>query len=186
MNTVMAWKTVAASATVRLTKKGGCGVLVPGGFILTAAHCVEWSATGGMALGDYCMEPVETRQGAKFMVSVCAVEPVPAYVALGVGGVGLIAGTVFGVIALSDRGTLKGECSSSNACPSSAQADISGLHAHEWISDIGFAVGLVGAGVGTWLLLAGPSGNTTGSPDTGMRVQPLVGVGSVGLRGSFQ
>src|SRR5262245_38143525 len=40
-------------ATVQIQKKGGRGVLVPGGFVLTAAHCVEWSPEGGMVLGDF-------------------------------------------------------------------------------------------------------------------------------------
>jgi S1-C subfamily serine protease len=64
------------AATVRLTKQGGQGVLVPGGYILTAAHCIEWSGTGGMALGDHFLEPVETRDGRTFRALVCAAEPV--------------------------------------------------------------------------------------------------------------
>jgi hypothetical protein len=39
------------AATVQLPTKGGQGVLVPGGFVLTAAHCIDWSLDGGMALG---------------------------------------------------------------------------------------------------------------------------------------
>jgi hypothetical protein len=31
------------NATVRITKLGGQGVLVAGGFILTATHCITWS-----------------------------------------------------------------------------------------------------------------------------------------------
>jgi S1-C subfamily serine protease len=58
-------------------------VLVRGGYILTAAHCVEWSAEGGMALGDYHFEPVETADGRKFLASVEAVEPVADIAVLG-------------------------------------------------------------------------------------------------------
>lgn len=64
------------SATVWLKNRGGQGVLVPGGYILTAAHCVEWDTEGGMALGDYHFEPLRTASGASLVGSVCAVEPV--------------------------------------------------------------------------------------------------------------
>jgi hypothetical protein len=64
------------AATVALLGKGGQGVLIPGGFVLTAAHCVDWNTDGGMALGDYCLEEVRTKPGATFRMEVCAVEPV--------------------------------------------------------------------------------------------------------------
>jgi hypothetical protein len=69
-------------ATVRLPENGGCGVLV-GEFILTATHCIEWSGTGGMALGDVYLNAVETASGAKFHVGVAACEPVSDIAALG-------------------------------------------------------------------------------------------------------
>jgi S1-C subfamily serine protease len=72
-----------AAATVRLTKNGGQGVLVPGGFILTAAHCIEWSGTGAMALGDHFCEPILTAGGRKFLVSVYAAEPLTDIAVLG-------------------------------------------------------------------------------------------------------
>ena len=71
------------AATIRLTKMGGQGVLVPGGFILTAAHCIDWAGTGGMALGDHFVEKVRTRDGRKFLAEVYAVEPVADIAALG-------------------------------------------------------------------------------------------------------
>jgi CBS domain-containing protein len=71
------------AATVWLRRKGGQGVLVPGGFVLTAAHCVDFYTSGGMALGDYCLEPVKTKTGATFPMSVIAVEPVADIAVLG-------------------------------------------------------------------------------------------------------
>src|SRR5579862_4192191 len=71
------------AATVRLPEKGGCGVLVPGGFILTATHCIEWSGTGGMVLGDVYPTSIETASGAKFRVDVAACEPVADIAVLG-------------------------------------------------------------------------------------------------------
>lgn len=77
------WKRRTSAATVRLPGKRGQGVLVPGGFVLTAAHCVEWSAEGGMALGDHCLEVVQPKSGPPFRLSVYAVEPVADIAVLG-------------------------------------------------------------------------------------------------------
>lgn len=68
-------------ATVRLPEKGGCGVLV-GEFILTATHCIDWSGTGGMALGDVYANAIRTASGAKFRLGVAACEPVSDIAAL--------------------------------------------------------------------------------------------------------
>jgi hypothetical protein len=69
-------KALIEAAVVRLPAKGGLGVLVPGGFVLTAAHCIDWNGEGGMALGDVHLTEIETRSGERFRLSVCAVEPV--------------------------------------------------------------------------------------------------------------
>jgi hypothetical protein len=69
-------------ATVRFLRNGGQGVIVPGSFILTAAHCINWELTGGMTLGDYFLEKVECG-GREFLASVFAVEPVNDIAVLG-------------------------------------------------------------------------------------------------------
>ena len=71
------------AATVRLTRRGGQGVLVPGRFILTATHCIHWEADGGMPLGDHYLEPVETKNGRTFNVAPVAVEVVADIAVLG-------------------------------------------------------------------------------------------------------
>ena len=63
-----------SNATVRIG--GGQGVLVPGGFILTAAHCIKWNGEGAMALGDHFIEKITTKSGARFGVMPIAVDPV--------------------------------------------------------------------------------------------------------------
>jgi S1-C subfamily serine protease len=68
---------------VKLPNKEGQGVLVPGGFILTAAHCIEWNTDGGMTLGDDCPEVVVTAKGDQFHASVYAVEPIADIAVLG-------------------------------------------------------------------------------------------------------
>jgi Trypsin len=71
------------AATVSITGMGGRGVLVPGGFVLTAAHCVKWSTRGEMMLGEYYLETVKSKTGATFRLSVYAVEPVADIAVLG-------------------------------------------------------------------------------------------------------
>jgi hypothetical protein len=71
------------AATVRLANLDGQGVLVPGGSILAAGHCVEWSGAGEMALGGYFVERVRTHDGRTFLTRVAAAEPVADIAALG-------------------------------------------------------------------------------------------------------
>jgi len=72
------------AATVQFAARGGGrGVLVPGGFILTAAHCIRWSLEGGMALGDDYVEKAKTADGEVLQLSVLAVEPVTDIAVLG-------------------------------------------------------------------------------------------------------
>lgn len=75
-------KTRVRSAIVKLPKLGGHGVLVPGGIILTAAHCINFSTTGGMALGDYFIEEIMTDKGL-IKARPIIVEPVTDIAALG-------------------------------------------------------------------------------------------------------
>jgi hypothetical protein len=73
-------------ATVRLgTAERGQrqGVLVHGGFILTATHCIQWNGDGGMAMGDYYLENIITRSGAPFRVGPYAADPVSDIAVLG-------------------------------------------------------------------------------------------------------
>jgi trypsin-like peptidase len=70
------WKTRVESATVRLPDLGGLGVLIPGDFIGTACHCVDWVGTGMMALGMEYPANVVTADGTKFRLGVAAADPV--------------------------------------------------------------------------------------------------------------
>lgn len=65
---------LVSAATVTLPRSQGQGVLVHGGFVLTAAHCIKWSTGGGMTLGDHCLELVN-KQELVFPLAVVAVEP---------------------------------------------------------------------------------------------------------------
>lgn len=71
------------AATVHLPANDGLGILAPGQFILTAAHCVSWSSEGGMALGDHHIEAIETPDGNRLIVEPYAVEPLCDIAVLG-------------------------------------------------------------------------------------------------------
>ena len=70
------------AATVRLPRVNGLGVYVGGGFILTAAHCVNYRVEGAMALGCPFLERVKTSKG-ELVATVVAVEPVADIAVLG-------------------------------------------------------------------------------------------------------
>lgn len=119
---------------------------------------------------------------------------VPAYVAFGVGGAGLAVGAVFGLLALGKKGDLDDSCKD-KVCPSNAQQDtIDSGKTLGTVSTIGFAVGIVGAGVGMVLLLTSRSPSTATATTLhnplrvrvgGARVEPLVGAGQLGVLGAF-
>ena len=114
-----------------------------------------------------------------------------AYVALGVGGAGLVVGGVTGLLALGKKGDLKG-CVDSK-CPTSQQDTLDGAKSMATVSTVGFAVGFVGVGVGVVLLL---TGNSTSNASVGVskvakrdafgvHVEPWVGARSAGVTGTF-
>ena len=65
------------SAVVRLRNEDGDGqgVLVTGGLVLTAAHCVTCDSVFGAALGDYALVSVTTASGDVFRLSVMFMDP---------------------------------------------------------------------------------------------------------------
>jgi hypothetical protein len=105
----------------------------------------------------------------------------PAWIALGIGGAGLVAGGIFGAMALSEQSKLKDACPG-DVCGPSRHGDVDGYNAKRMISFIGLGVGVVGAAVGTVLLV-------TSSPNKaqarGPRIEPWIGIGTVGARGMF-
>lgn len=62
--------------SARWTPLGGQGVLVPGGFVLTATHCIPWDGNGRMALGDVYPVTVVTHDGRQFRLGVACCDPV--------------------------------------------------------------------------------------------------------------
>jgi hypothetical protein len=114
---------------------------------------------------------------------------VPVYVSYGVGAVGFVVGTVFGVSAMNMKSTLDGRCVESQ-CPEGSQGDIDALTRSANLATIGFALGVVGAGIGTYLLLTEePGGDDVPSAASACKqgpcVRAVVGLGALGMEGVF-
>jgi hypothetical protein len=102
------------------------------------------------------------------------------YILLGVGGAGLVVGSITGFMAMSDASDLKDKCDDGES-GNCEQDDIDSAKSVALVSTIGFGVG-VGAGLLGVILLA-----TSGRSETAERegVRPYVGVGNAGLTGRF-
>jgi hypothetical protein len=78
-----------------------------------------------------------------------------AFIALGVGAAGIAAGSVFGVMTIdkkNDIESLKPAQCVDNRCPQSILDKESDARTFGWVSTAGFAVGVIGAGAGAYLL----------------------------------
>ena len=110
---------------------------------------------------------------------------VPAYIALGLGAVGIGVGSVTGVLALSKKSSLDGACNSSKVCPSTSQSDLDSAKTMGTISTVGFIAGGVLVVTGVVLFLTEGSSSSATAQVGNLRVTPDVGAGYVGAHGSF-
>lgn len=110
-----------------------------------------------------------------------------AYVALGVGGAGIIAGTVTGLLFLSEKSDLDKKCPENadgdRQCDQEFEDQVKRYRLWGTLSPIGFGVGLAGAGVGLALLLSGSSNPTADTAQA--HVTPYIGPDAVGVVGRF-
>lgn len=118
--------------------------------------------------------PEQTQDGAQPGDSTLA------YVALGLGGAGLVTGAATGLIALSKRGTLENNCQ--NGCPPEYHDENNSYDTMRNVSTAGFIVGVVGVGVGLGLLLTDSSEAEVG---TVRRLEAWLGLEGVAVRGQF-
>ena len=79
-------------------------------------------------------------------------------VSLGVGAVGLVAGSYFGIRAYSDAKDAEHHCSGS-ICDQSGLDGYSSARKAANIFNIGFAVGIIGVAAGTYLVVQSPRRN---------------------------
>jgi hypothetical protein len=110
----------------------------------------------------------------------------PAIVTFAIGGAGLVVGSIFGVLALSDKSRLDSADGCPKSCPASSQSDISAMSRDSLISTIGIGVGVVGAALGTYFLVSARSDDSVNTARTArIDVRPWVALGSAGVGGTF-
>jgi hypothetical protein len=78
--------------------------------------------------------------------------PPLAYVGFGVGAAGIAVGSIAGLLAISSQRLTESKCSG-DLCPPSAWADVDRTRSYMTVSTVGFAAGIVGAGVGIGSLI---------------------------------
>lgn len=106
-----------------------------------------------------------------------------AYVAFGVGGVGLIVGVVTGIVAGSKHSTLAGECdNTSNTCAPTYENDLDSFHTWRTVSTIGYVIGAAGLVGGAVLWF---TASPTTRPANAARAGLWFGPASAGIVGSF-
>lgn len=138
---------------------------------------------------------LSTQDGATALGNDWSAEPdqTAAYVAWTAGGVGVIAGSIFGLLALKGKNDLDSECPN-NLCPASSQDRLDSARLSSTLATVSFAVGAAGIGLGTYFYFAAePSeeGSTASddaaSASSRSRVSAgaWIGLGQVGLAGQF-
>jgi hypothetical protein len=111
-----------------------------------------------------------------------------AIAAFVVGGVGVVVGGIFGILALGTKSTLDSKCPN-KVCPPDQQSNIDSLGTKSTVATIGLGVGIAGVAVGAILLGVSHAngGATAGNVEPPRpRVSPWIGLGSAGLGGTFQ
>jgi serine/threonine-protein kinase len=103
---------------------------------------------------------------------------VPMYLMVGLGVVGFGVGTYFGVEAISKRDASNRICPGTLCEDPAAVAKMELANRDAWISNVGIGVGIVGAGVATYLFFAARAARETKSA---VSVVPVVGWRECGL-----
>jgi hypothetical protein len=88
----------------------------------------------------------------------------------------------FGILALNANSTLKSQCSNGN-CPPSDSSTVSNLKLYDNMADIGLGVAAAGVITGVVLFITERHGSS--SSTAVHHVEPWIGLGSGGVRGSF-
>lgn len=105
-----------------------------------------------------------------------------AYVGFAAASLGLVVGGSAGVVSLSKTSKLEASCPA-KACPREREDDLDSARLLANISNVGFGMAIVGAALGIYGLML--RSGTESATSARLRVRPLVGLGSVGLVGSF-
>lgn len=105
------------------------------------------------------------------------------YAGFGVAGVGVVLGSITGLLSISKKNDAKAGCTD-NRCPPSTYDQIDSAKTMATISTVSFVVAGAGATIGILSLIL-RSDAAPATPTTGVRATPWIGLGSAGVNGSF-
>jgi hypothetical protein len=154
--------------TVTLPARGGVNV-IPAALLPVTAAAAEPTA----AAEPHPQDARRPEPGSR----------VPAYVAFGVGGVGVILGAITGVLSLSKVSDLRQSCPG-NQCSPAEQGSISSAQSFGTVSTVGFVLGGLGVATGTVLLFVRPWGGRA-ADSSSASIAPWIGLGGAGAAGRF-
>ena len=111
------------------------------------------------------------------------------WIGIGLAGAGVATGTVTGIMSLSKKSAVQGECTNNICGPGQAQSDLHAWNTLSLVSTIGFAAAGAGAALAVITRVVGhqepaaPPASTP--PESGLLVNPWIAPGSAGLAGTF-
>jgi hypothetical protein len=116
--------------------------------------------------------------------------PLLTWVAAGVGGAGLVVGSVAGLVSIATTKSLSTECPMAKCTTASARSAFNSAHTMATVSNVSFIVAGAGAAGAVASLVLGHSTSDSAQASSsaqggGFRVTPWVGLAAAGLRGSF-
>lgn len=109
----------------------------------------------------------------------------PSYVLWSVGAAAGVVGGIFGYRAVKAKGDLDEQCVN-GLCPQSSKSNLDGAKRDALVSTILVGAGVTALAAGTVLyLVSGPSSSVESISSVKANIQPVVGLGSIGLTGKF-
>lgn len=165
--------------------------------VVTAEGYKKWTETVNLTEGDVTTLEVtmlptaaESSGDQEEADDGGGLSPIPAYVAWGVGAVGLGLGIGFGVAAITSTNDVLALYGCENGvCPPEAQADLDTAKVNGNVSTAGFIIGAVGVTAGTILFLLSGDDDEEGddADEAALQIEakPLIGPGFVGVHGAF-
>ncbi|MBN2194620.1 MAG: hypothetical protein JW751_17520 [Polyangiaceae bacterium] len=112
-----------------------------------------------------------------------------AFVALGVGAAGLLAGGIGSGLAIDKKHWLDQYCfhepGTKGQCPTAVDGQVDEYNRYRSISTVGYVIGAIGVAGGFTLLLLAPRKESAQNEPTAHAIEPWIGLGAAGLRGRF-
>ncbi len=141
-------------------------------------------------------EPAGKSEAASSSADTAAAEPksnpwkTVMFVGFGVGGVGIIVGSITGILSISDTNSAKsipadqGGCAG-NVCGPAAHDDIQAAKTTGTISTIAFIAGGAGIAAGVVGLVLSKGSSSSRASTGALHAEPWLGPGSAGVHGTF-